>query len=93
MLCSETFPGSAFIDKNTSLINELEGDADYLFKAVGSVAGGGIVTAIFDPVEKGFDRLVNIVRGAKKKCCFPENPLRRCWRRWLTSDPGWCGWW
>ena len=36
-----------------------------MFKAVGSVTGGGIVTAIFDPVEKGFNRLVNIVRGAE----------------------------
>ena len=65
-LCSETFPGFSVIDEDTGLINELEGDANYLLEAVGSVAGGGVVTAIFDRVEKGFDRLVNIVRGAKK---------------------------
>ena len=65
LLFSETFPYFAVIDEETGLINELEGDADYLFEAVGSVAGAGIVTAIFDPVEKGFNRLVNIVMGAK----------------------------
>ena len=70
MLCSETFPGFAVIDEEAGLINELEGDSYYVFKAVGSVSGGGVVTAIFDPVEKGFDRLVNIVRGAKNSVVF-----------------------
>ena len=65
LLCSETFPGFAVIDKETGLINDLEGDADYLFKTVGSVSGIGVFTAIFDRVEKGFDWLVNIVRGTK----------------------------
>ena len=65
LLCIETFPGFAVINKETGLIDELEGDADYLFEAVGSVAGGSVVTAIFDPADKGFDRLVNIIRGAK----------------------------
>ena len=36
-LCSETFPGFSFIDEETGLINELEGDVNYLFEAVGSV--------------------------------------------------------
>ena len=52
------------------MINELEGDANYLFESVGSVTGGGIATAIFDPVEKGFNRLVNIVRGAEDSVVF-----------------------
>ena len=65
LLCSETFRGFAVIDKGTVLINDLEGDANYLFKAVGSVAGDNTVTVIFEPVEKGFNRLVNIIRGAK----------------------------
>ena len=69
-LCSETFPGFAVIDKETGLINELEGDADYLFEAVGSVASSGVFTAILDPVEKVFDRLVNIVRGTKNSVVF-----------------------
>ena len=43
----------------------MEGDADDLFEAVRSVAGGGVVDAIFDLVKKGFDWLVDIVRGAK----------------------------
>ena len=65
MLFRETFPGFAVIDKETGLINELEGDANYLFEAVGSVTSGGVVTAIFDPIKKGFNWLVNIARGAK----------------------------
>ena len=31
LMCSETFPGFAVIDKETGLINKLEGDANYLF--------------------------------------------------------------
>ena len=41
-----------------------------MFEAVGSVTGGGIVTAIFDPVKMGFNRLVNIVRGVKNSVLF-----------------------
>ena len=41
-----------------------------MFEDVGSVAGGGVVTAIFDPVEKGFYRLVDIVRGAENSIFF-----------------------
>ena len=41
-----------------------------MFEYVGSVSGGGVVTAIIDPVEKGFNRLVNIVRGAKNSVVF-----------------------
>ena len=52
LLFSETFPGFAVINEETGLINEPEVDANYLFKVVGSVTGGGIFTAIFDPVEK-----------------------------------------
>ena len=70
LVCSETFPGFVVIDEETSMINELEGDADYLFEAVGSVAGGGVVTAIFDLVEQGFNQLVNIVRAAKDSVVF-----------------------
>ena len=70
LLCSETFPGFAVIDKETGLINYLKGDADYLFKAVGIVDDVGVVTAIFEPVEEEFDRLVNIVRGAKNSVVF-----------------------
>ena len=70
LLYSETFPGFAVVDEETGLINKLEGDANYLFEAVGSVAGVGVVTAIFEPVEKGFGRLVNIVRGAKNSVVF-----------------------
>ena len=64
LLCRETFPGFAVIYKDTGLINELEGNCNYLFKAIGSVTDGRVVTAIFDPVEKGLNWLVHIVRGA-----------------------------
>ena len=69
-MCSETFPYFSVINEDTGLINELEGDGNYLFEAVRSVAGSGVVAAIFDPVKKGFDRLVNIVRGAKDSVVF-----------------------
>ena len=70
LLCSETFPGFAGIDKETSLINEMEVYSNHLFDSVGIVAGGGVVTAIFDPIEKGFDRLIDIVRGAENSIVF-----------------------
>ena len=70
MLCSETFPGFAVVDEEIGRIDNLEGNANYLFEAVGSVTGSGVVTAIFDPVKKGFNRLVNIARGAKNCVVF-----------------------
>ena len=70
MFFRETFPGFAVINKDTSLVDELEGDANELFKAVGSVTGGGVVTTISDPIEKGFNRLVNIIRGAEDSVVF-----------------------
>ena len=70
LLCSETFLGFTGIDKDTSLINELEGDADYLFEAVGSVAVSSVFITIFDLAEKGFHQFVNIVRGAKNSVVF-----------------------
>ena len=72
LLFSETFPRFAVIDEETGLINYLEVNADYLFEDVGSVTGGSIVTAIFDLVEKGFYRLVNIVRGVKNSVVLLE---------------------
>ena len=59
LLFSETFPYFAVINEETGLINKLEGDSGYLFEAVRSVDSG-----------KGFDRLVNIVRGAKDSVVF-----------------------
>ena len=41
-----------------------------MFEAIGSVTGGDVVTAIFDPVEKGFNRLVYIIRGAEDSVVF-----------------------
>ena len=70
LLCNETFPYFVVIDEETGLINKLEGDADYLFEAAGSFSDSGVVAAIFDPVKKGFDWLVNIVRGAKDSTVF-----------------------
>ena len=70
MLWSETFPNSAVVDEETGLINELEGDSNDFFEALRSVAGDGLVNAIFDLVEKEFNRLVHIVRGAKNSVVF-----------------------
>ena len=52
------------------MIDKLEGDDNDLLEAVGSVTGGGVVTAIFDPVEKGFNWLVYIIRGAEDSVVF-----------------------
>ena len=52
LFCRETFPGFAVIDEETSLLNKLEGNANYLFEAVGSVTGSGVVTAIFDQLKR-----------------------------------------
>ena len=70
LLCRDTFPGFSVVDEETILINKLEGNANYLFKAVDSVTSGGVVTAIFDPVEKGLNWLVNILRGAEEIVVF-----------------------
>ena len=70
LLCRETFTSFAVVNKENGLIDELEGDANDLFEAVGSVTGGGVVAAIFDPVEKGFNRLVYIIRGAEDSVIF-----------------------
>ena len=70
LLCRETFPGFAFIDKNPGLVDELEGNSNELFEAVGSVTVSGVVTAIFDPVEKRFNQLVYIIRGAEDSVFF-----------------------
>ena len=55
LLCGQTFPGFAFVYKETGLVDELESDTDDLFEALGRVTGGGVITAVFDPVEKGFN--------------------------------------
>ena len=65
LLCGETFPGFAVVYKETGLVDELESDVDDLFEAVGSVTSGGIINAVFDPVEKGFNWLVYVIRGAE----------------------------
>ena len=70
MLCRETIPGFEVINEDTGLIDYLEGDANDLFEVVGSVTGGGVVTAIFDPVKKGYNRLVYIIRGAENSVVF-----------------------
>ena len=52
LLSGKTFPGFAVVYKEIGLIDELKIDTDELFEAVGSVAGGGAITAVFDPVEE-----------------------------------------
>ena len=65
LLCGLTFPGFAVVYKETGLVDELKGDIDDLFKAIGSVAGGGVISAVFDPVKEGFNLLIDVVRGAE----------------------------
>ena len=70
LLWGQMFPGFAVVYKETCLVYELESDASDLFEDVGSVTGGGIITAVFDPVEKGFNWLVYVIRGAKDSVVF-----------------------
>ena len=41
-----------------------------MFEAVGSVASGGVISAVFDPVEEGFNWLIDVVRGAEYSVVF-----------------------
>ena len=52
LLSGQTFPGFAVVYKEIGLEDELKSNTDDLFEAVGSVAGGGVITAVFDPVEE-----------------------------------------
>ena len=52
------------------MVDKLKGNTDELFEAVGSVAGGGVISAVFDPAEEGFDWLIDIVRGAEDSVVF-----------------------
>ena len=52
------------------MVDKLKGNTDDLFEAVGSVAGGGVISAVFNPVEEGFDWLIDIVRGAEDSVVF-----------------------
>ena len=70
LLCGQTFPCFAVVYKEIGLVDDLESDADDLLQAVGSVAGGRIITAVFDPVEKGFDWLIDVTRDAEDSVVF-----------------------
>ena len=70
LLCWDTFPGFAVFNKETGLVDDMEDDANDLFEAVWSVTSGGVVTAIFDPVEKGFNWLVYNIRGMEYSVFF-----------------------
>ena len=63
LLCGQTFPGFAVVDKEAGLVDELKCDTDDFFEDVGSVAGVGVITAVFNPVEEGFNWLIGVVRG------------------------------
>ena len=64
------FPGFAVVYKETGLVDELKGNSDDFFEDVGSVAGGGVISAVFDPVEKGFNWLIDAVQGAEDSVIF-----------------------
>ena len=65
LLCGKTSPGFAVVYKEAVLVDELKSDTDDLFKAVGIFSGGGVITAVFDPVEEGFNWLIDVVRGVE----------------------------
>ena len=64
------FSGYAVIYKETGLVDDLKSDTNDLFEAVGSVDSGGVITAVFDPVKKGFNWLIDVVRDAEDSVVF-----------------------
>ena len=70
LLCGQTFPGFAVVYKENGMVDKLESDTDDLFKAAGSVTGGGVITSVFDSVEEGFNWLVDVIRGAEDSVVF-----------------------
>ena len=52
------------------MVEKLKVNTNDLLEAVESVAGGGVISAVFDPVEEGFDWLIDFVRGAKDSVVF-----------------------
>ena len=70
LLCGETFLGFAVNNKDIGLIDEMEGDANDLCGVVGSVTGGGVITAVFYPVEKVFNWLIDVIGGAEDSVVF-----------------------
>ena len=56
--------------KETCMVDNLKGDTNDLFKAVQSVAGGGVISAVFDPVEEVFNWLIDVIRGAEDSVVF-----------------------
>ena len=70
MLCGKTFPGFAVVYKEIGLIDDLKSDTNDLFEAVGSVAGEGVITAVFDPVKEGFNWLIDAVRITEDSVVF-----------------------
>ena len=49
---------------------ELKGDTDDFFEAVGSVAGSGLISAVFNPVEEGFNWLIDVIRVLEDRVVF-----------------------
>ena len=68
LLCEETFPGFAVVDKENGLVDELESDANDLFEAVGIVTTSGVVNAIFNPVEKGIQSVGLCHKDCGRQC-------------------------
>ena len=64
------FPGFAVVYKVTGLVDKLKGDITELFEAVGSVADGGVISAVFDPLKEGFNWLIDVARGAEDSVIF-----------------------
>ena len=50
----------------------MKGDTNDFFEAVGSVAGSGVISAVFTPVEEGFNWLIDVVRGAEDSVVFMQ---------------------
>ena len=70
LLCGQTFTEFAVVYKETGLVDELKIDTNEFFEAVGSVAGGVLITSVFDSVEEGFNWFIDAVRSAEDSVVF-----------------------
>ena len=52
------------------MVDELKVNTNDLLEDVGSVAGGGVISAVFDPVKEGFNWLIDAVRGVEDSVVF-----------------------
>ena len=55
----------AVIVEETGLEHELKRNSNDLGRGIGRVSGGGVVNRIFDLIDQGFERLIDVVGSSE----------------------------